>query len=147
MYVILLLLKARTHWPNHWTSEVFGEARTRSGIYLFGVFSCVGSFRSCADVGSDWTCIVWGGGLSDVWAIGFSDWLCASCTTILIGGALANQRGVWEGWNTVCAEFYYALRSFISCFHVLEYWHETSCYYVWSGQINLCLFGNASLHV
>ena len=34
---------------------------------------------------------------SDVWAIGFSDWLCA----ILIGGVLANQRSVWEGRNTV----------------------------------------------
>ena len=48
----------------------------------------------------------------------------------LIGGALANQRGVWEGWNTVCELVFYALRSVISCFHALEYWHETSCYYV-----------------
>ena len=31
-------------------------------------------------------------------------------------------------------------RSVISCFHVLEYWHETCCYYVHSGQINrVCL--------
>ena len=29
--------------------------------------------------------------------------------TILTGGVLANQPGVWEGWNTVCA----------SCFHVI----------------------------
>ena len=65
----------------------------------------------------------------------------------LIGGVLANQRGVWEGQNTVCTLLFYALRCVISCFHVLEYWHETSCYYVHSGQINLCSFGNASLHV
>ena len=65
----------------------------------------------------------------------------------LIGGVLANQRGVWEGQNTVCALVFYTLRSVICCFHVLEYWHETSCYYVHSGQINLCSFGNASLHV
>ena len=51
----------------------------------------------------------------------------------LIGGALANQRGVWEGRNTVRALVFYALRPVISCFHVLEYWHETSCYYVRSG--------------
>ena len=65
----------------------------------------------------------------------------------LIGGVLANQHGVWEGWNTLCALVFYALRSVISCFHVLERWHETSCYYVRSGQINLCLFGNTLLDV
>ena len=43
-------LKAGTHWPNHWTSEAFGETRTRSGINMFGVFSCVGSFWSRAEV-------------------------------------------------------------------------------------------------
>ena len=64
----------------------------------------------------------------------------------LIDGVLANQHGVWEGRNTVCALLFYALRSIIYCFHVLEYWHETSCY-VRSGRINLCSFGNASLHV
>ena len=64
----------------------------------------------------------------------------------LIGGVLANQSCVWEGRNTVCALVFYALRSVISCFHVLEYWHETSCY-VCSGGINLCSFGNVSLHV
>ena len=37
----------------------------------------------------------------------------------LIGGVLANQCGVWEGRNTVCALVFYALRS-ISCFRVLE---------------------------
>ena len=30
----------------------------------------------------------WEGWLLAVWAIGFSDWLCASCMTILIGGVL-----------------------------------------------------------
>ena len=44
----------------------------------------------------------------------------------LIGCVLANQCSVWEGWNTVCALFFYALPSITSCFHVLEYWHETS---------------------
>ena len=61
----------------------------------------------------------------------------------LIGGVLANQRGVWEGRNTVCALVFYALRSVIPRFHGLQSWHETLC----SGRINLCLFGNASLHV
>ena len=67
---------------------------------------------------SDSTCKVWGGWLSAVWAIGFSDWLCASCMTILIGGVLANQRGVWEERSTVCALDFYAHHSVISCFHV-----------------------------
>ena len=65
----------------------------------------------------------------------------------LIGGVLANQRGVWEGLNTVCTLVFYVFHSVISCFHVLEYWNETNCYYVRSGRINLCLFGNAWLHV
>ena len=29
----------------------------------------------------------------------------------LIGGVLVNQRSVWEGQNTVCALFFYALCS------------------------------------
>ena len=65
----------------------------------------------------------------------------------LIGGVLANQRSVWEGRNTVCTLVFYALHSVISCFHALEYWHETSCDYVHSGWINLCSFSNASLNV
>ena len=44
----------------------------------------------------------------------------------LIGCVLANQRGVWRGRNIECALFFNALRSVIYCFHVLEYWHETS---------------------
>ena len=56
----------------------------------------------------------------------YADWLCARCMTFLIGGVVANQCGVWEGWNTVCTLVFYALRSVVSCFHVLEYWHETS---------------------
>ena len=39
----------------------------------------------------------------------------------LIGGVLANQCGVWEGQNTVRTLVFYALRSVISCFHVLDY--------------------------
>ena len=43
-------LKAGTHQPNLWTSEAFGETRTRSGTNMFHVFSCVESFRSRVDV-------------------------------------------------------------------------------------------------
>ena len=96
-------LKAGTHWPKRCSSEAFGETRTRSGTNMFGVFSCVGSFQSSANVvGSDSSCEVWGGGPWDVWAIGFSDWLCASWMAALIGGVLVNQRGVWEG-GILCA--------------------------------------------
>ena len=42
----------------------------------------------------------------------------------LIGGVLANQHGVWEGWNTVCALVFYALHSVIPRFHALQSWHE-----------------------
>ena len=57
----------------------FGETRTSSGTNLFSVFSCVGSFWDRVDsVCSDSTCEVWEGWLSAVWAIGYSDWLCAS---------------------------------------------------------------------
>ena len=51
---------------------------------------------------------------------GYSDWLWARCMTILIGGALANQRGVWERRNTVCALVVYALRSILSSFLFLS---------------------------
>ena len=64
----------------------------------------------------------------------------------LIGGVLENQHGVWEGQNTVCALFFYALCSVIPRFNALQYQHET-IRYVRSGRINLCSFGNASLHV
>ena len=40
---------------------------------------------------------------------------------VLIGGVLANQHSVWEGQNIMCALFFYALRSIISCFHVFMY--------------------------
>ena len=36
--------------------------------------------------------------------------------TLLFGGVLVNQCSVWEGQNNVCALFFYALRSVISCF-------------------------------
>ena len=81
-------LKAETQRPNRWTSEAFWETQTMLGINMFGVFSCVGSFRSRADVvGSNSACKVWGGGQSDVWAIGFSDWQCASESVRCVGGA------------------------------------------------------------
>ena len=123
-------LKAGTYQPNRWTSEAFGETRTRSGTNMFGVFKCVGSLRSHTDVVcSDSTCDIWEGWPSEP-------------LDSLIGGVLANQCGVWEGQNTVCALFFCAHRSVIPCFHVLEYWHKTSCY----GEL-ICSFGSASLHV
>ena len=93
-------LKAGTHRPNRWPSEAFGETRTSSRTNLFGVFSCAGSFWSRVDsVCSDSTCQVWEGWLSGgLDAIGYSNSLSCSMT-ILIGGVLANQRGVWEGQN------------------------------------------------
>ena len=84
-------LKAGTHQPNHWTSEAFGETRTRSAPIQHTKSNEVG---------------------------------CQTSEPLdsLIGSVLANQRGVWEGQNTVCALVFYALHSVISCFHVLEYW-------------------------
>ena len=121
-------LKAGTHWPDRWTSEAFGKTRTRLATNMFGVFSCVESFWNLADVVcSDSTCEVWEGWLSAIGDIGFSDWLCASSMTILIGSVLANQRGVWEGRNTMCALFFNALRSVISCFHVAPTAYCISC--------------------
>ena len=46
-------LKAGTHRPNCWTSEAFGETRTRSATNMFGVFSCVGGLRIHADIVSE----------------------------------------------------------------------------------------------
>ena len=40
---------------------------------------------------------------------------------VVIGGVLADKRSVWEGRNIVCALFFYALRSVISCFHVFMF--------------------------
>ena len=69
-FLVHLSIKAGTHPPNRWTSEVFGETRMRLGKNMFGVFSCLGSFWSRVDVvGSDSACEVWGRGLSDVWAM------------------------------------------------------------------------------
>ena len=41
--------------------------------------------------------------------------------TILIGGVLENQRGVWEGWNSVCTSELYGVRFVFLCapFHLL----------------------------
>ena len=74
-----------------------------------------------------------------VGAIGFSDWLCASCMTILIGGVLENQRGVWEGQNTVCALFFYALRSVIFCLHAPRASAERTRY-CGAGSTSKCVF-------
>ena len=129
-------LKAGTHWPNCWTSEAFGETRMRSGTNMFGVFSCAGSFRG------------WRTLSAPIQHAKSEEVGCRPSEPLdsLIGGVLANQHGVWEGLNTMCTMFFYALRSVIHCFHGLEYWQETSCN-VRSGQINLCSFGNALLHV
>ena len=42
-------VKAGTHCPNRWMSEAFGETQMTLGTNMFGVFSCVGSFRSSAE--------------------------------------------------------------------------------------------------
>ena len=105
--------KAGTHWPSRWTSEAFGETWGIDCTLCLEVGNksvrCVQLRWKLSDVVcSNSTCEVWGGWLSAVWAIGFSDWLCASCMTILISGVLANQCGVWEGQNTeycVCFVF------------------------------------------
>ena len=58
------------------------------GNNMFGAFSGVERFQTRVDVvGFDSTCEVWGGWLSDVWAIGFSDWRCASESARCVGGA------------------------------------------------------------
>ena len=59
-------------------------------------------------------CKVWGGGPSDVWATGFSDWLSASWMAILMAG-------MWEWRNTVCFVFLCTPfhHSPFSCFAVL----------------------------
>ena len=79
---------------------------------MFGVFSWVGSFRSRVDVV----------GPEHVKSEEMGRRMTEPLDS-LIGGVLANQCGVWEGRNTVCALVFYAVRSVISCFHVLEYWH------------------------
>ena len=101
------------------TSLIWPDIRiSSSGTNLFGVFSCV---WNCADsVCSDSTCKVWEGWLSAVWAIGYSDWLCASCMTILIGGVPTNQRGVWEDWTLWCA-FCFSMHS-VPSFPVFMFW-------------------------
>ena len=88
-----------THRANSWLSEAFLETQTSSGTNLFGVFSCVGSFGDRVDsICSNSTCkVCWRGRI-----------LCAPLNSM------------------VCALFFYALCSIISCFHVLDYWHKTS---------------------
>ena len=72
-------VKAGTQWPNRWMSEAFGATQTRSGTNLLGVFSCVGSFSEpCGRCLLRFNMRNLRSWLSAVWAIGFSDWLCAS---------------------------------------------------------------------
>ena len=95
-------LKAGTHRPNCWTSEAFGETRTRLGTNIFDVFSCAGSFQS------RWT------SSAPIHHVTSEEEGCRPSEPLdsLIGGVLENQRGVWEGQNTVRALFFYALCSF-----------------------------------
>ena len=41
----------------------------------------------------------------------------------LIGDVLGNQRGVWEGWNTACALFFYAL---VPSFPIFMFWSNVA---------------------
>ena len=83
-----------------------------SGSDLFGVLLCVTLSAAIQRVKSE--------------KVGCQTSESLDCLT---GGVLANQRGVWEGQNTVWALFFYALHSIFSCFHILEYWHgiSTTC--------------------
>ena len=116
-------LKPETYRANRWPSEVFGETRTSLGTNLFGLFSCIGSFWDCVDsVCSD---LVWEHWLFAVWAIGYSDWLCASCMTIVIGSVLVNQCGGRGGilcarWTLRCA-LCFSMHCVLS-FPVLMFW-------------------------
>ena len=116
--------KAGTHWPNHWMSEPFRETRTSLGTNLFGVFCCIRSFWNRVEdvVCLDSTCEVWEGWLLAIGAILSSDWLCASCMTILIGSVLANQRSACGGAEN-CVRFVFLCTPFhdflFSCFGVL----------------------------
>ena len=93
------------------------------------------------------TCEVLECWLLAIWAIRYSDWLCASCMTILIGGVPANQHHCGRGrilcapLNTMaCALFFYALRSITSCFHVLDYWHKTTTTWSQGDLLRVCSF-------
>ena len=132
-----LTLKAGTHQPNRWTSEMLERLR-RGRQLICSVCSAASEAFGAAQTLSD--------PIQHAKSEEVGCWPSEPLDT-QIGGVLANQRGVSEGRNTVCALVFYALRSVISCFHVLEYWHETNCYSVRSGLINLCSFGNALMHV
>ena len=86
---LVLPLKAGTHRPNRWTSEAFGETRTRSGTFLFRRCRLRLSMRSLRRRAV---------GLLFHWII----WLVVCWMAVLIGGLLENQRGVWEG-GILCA--------------------------------------------
>ena len=119
-------LKVGTHRPNRWTSEVFGETRTRSGTNLLGCSAALEAFGTTRMLSAPIQ-----HAKSDEVGCGPSEpldsRLCASCLTILISGVLANQCGVWDGQNTVCTLFLYPLRSAISCFQVAPPAYCISC--------------------
>ena len=122
-------VKRGTHLPNLWMSEAFGESRTgREQICLVcsAASEAFGAVRTLSAPTEHVKSEEEGRRTSE--PLGS-----------LIGSVLVNQ-------NTVCTLIFCALRSVIPRFHVLQSWHETSCY-VRSGRINLCSFGNASLHV
>ena len=105
--IMLRALKSGTHWPNHWMSEVFGETRTTSE-------TCSVSSAALEAFGATRTLF------APIQHAKSEEVGCRPSEPLdsLIGGVLANQRGVWEGRNTVWTLFFYALRSVISCFHV-----------------------------
>ena len=103
-------LKAGTHRPNHWTSEALGETRTRSATNIF-VCSAVSEAFGAARTVSD-----------PIQHAKSEEVGCqpSEPSDTLIGGLLANQHGVWEGQNTVCALVFYVLQHLLfSCFGVL----------------------------
>ena len=112
-----LTCKPETHRANRWISEAFVETQARLGTNLFGLFSCVGSFWNRVDsICSDSTCEVWERWLLAVWAIGFSDWLCASESVRCVGGAEFCVRR-WTLWCALC----FSMHS-VPSFPVFMFW-------------------------
>ena len=80
--ICYLFLKPETHRPNRWTSEAFGETREFWNKSIRCVqlrWKLLEQLRS--------TCEVWERWLLAVWAIGYSDWRCASKSAWCVGGA------------------------------------------------------------
>ena len=99
-------VKAGTHRPNRWTLEAFVETQTRSGTNLFG--EAFGATRASS---------------APIQPAKSEEEGCLTSESLdsLIGCVLANQRGVWEGRNTVHFVFLFIpfRHSLLSCFAVL----------------------------